>query len=205
MTELTRRKALVAGAIALAFLSIVAGALIALSDDEERTQTPSPSTTPTQTSEPSESPEPTETPEPSESPEPSGSQSPSLEDGRHFVYVKRASRLENGTTRIRFDLAYFYQGQRAEREAAERGDEVVSGYYIVNDNPRLRTLLLADEVEVEYIPESQCCQLQPWDIDSWSEAIGLSTNPGDYPGTNVPWWFTVKGGRITGIEQQYLP
>lgn len=202
MNELTKRKALVAGAIALAFLSIVAGALIALSDDEERTQTPSPSTTPTQTSEPSESPEPTETPEPSESPEPSGSQS--LEDGRHFVYVKRASRLENGTTRIRFDLAYFYQGQRAEREAAERGDEVVSGYYIVNDNPRLRTLPVAEDAEVEYIPLSQCCELQAGDIDAWVEAV-LETNPTDYGGTNVPWWFTVEGGRITGIEQQYLP
>ncbi len=131
--------------------------------------------------------------------------SPSLEDGHHFAYVKRASRSDNGQTRIRFDLAYFFQGQRAEREAAERGDEVVSGYYIVNDNPRLRTLRLADEVEVEYIPESGCCELQPWDIDSWFEAIGLSTNPGDYPGKNVPWWFTVEGGRITRIEQQYLP
>lgn len=204
MNELTRRKALVAGAIALAFLSIVAGALIALSDDEERGQTPGPSATPTQTSQPSGSPEPTETPEPSESPEPPASRSPSLEDGHHFVYVKRASRSDNGTTKVRFDLAYFYQGQRAEREAAERGDEVVSGYYIVNDNPRLRTLPVADAVEVEYIPSSQCCELQPGDIDAWVEAV-LETNPTDYAGTNAPWWFTVEGGRITRVEQQYLP
>jgi hypothetical protein len=197
MNEYTKRNALIAGAIALAFLSIVAGALIALSDDEERTQTPSPTPTPTQT------PEPSETPEPTETPEPSGTPSPSLADGHHFVYVTRASRAD-GTTRIRFDLAYFYQGQRAEREAAERGDEVVSGYYIVNDNPRLRTLPLADEVEVEYIPSSQCCELQTGDIDAWVEAV-LATNPTDYPGTTVPWWFTVEGGEITRIEQQYLP
>jgi hypothetical protein len=200
LNELTGRKALVAGAIALAFLSIVAGALIALSDDEERTQptSPTPSVTPTRT------PDPSETPEPTETPEPSGSQSPSLEDGHHFVYVKRASRSDNGKTKVRFDLAYFYQGQRAEREAAERGDEVVSGYYIVNDNPRLRTLPVGDEVEVEYIPSSQCCELQAGDIDAWVEAV-LETNPTDYGGTNVPWWFTVEGGQITRIEQQYLP
>jgi hypothetical protein len=200
VNERTKRSAMIAGAIALAFLSIVAGALIALSDDDERAQTtsPTPSTTPTQTAETSETPEPTETPEPSKSP------SPSLQDGRHFVYVKRAS-TSDGTTRIRFDLAYFYQGERAEREAAERGDEVVSGYYIVNDNPRLRTLRLADDVEVEYIPEDQCCELQPWDVDDWVEAIGLSTDPTNYPGANVPWWFTVEGGEITRIEQQYLP
>ena len=200
MNEDTKRNALIAGAIALAFLSIVAGALIALSDDDERAQSPSPTLdpTPTQTSEPSETPEPTATPEPN------GAPSPSLEDGRHFVYVTTATRSDSGRTRIRFDLAYFYQGERAEREAAERGDEVVSGYYIVNDNPRLRTLHVADDVEVAYIPSDQCCELQTGDIDAWIEAV-LETNPADYPGTNVPWWLTVDGGRITRIEQQYLP
>ncbi len=199
MNERTKKNALIVAAIVLALLSIGAGALIALSDDEERAQTPgpSPSQTPTQTSGPSDTPEPTETPEP-------GSQAPSLEDGHHFVYVKSASRSENGKAKVRFDLAYFYQGERAEREAAERGDEVVSGYYIVNDNPRLRTLPLADEVEVEYIPASRCCELQAGNLDAWIEAV-LEANPTDYPGTNAPWWFTVEGGRITRIEQQYLP
>jgi hypothetical protein len=198
--ERTKKNALIVGAIALALLSMGAGALIALSDDEQRAQTPgpSPTTTPAQTSGPSE------TPEPTEMPEPSGSQARSLEDGHHFVYVKSASRSENGKARVRFDLAYFYQGERAEREAAERGDEIVSGFYIVNDNPRLRTLPLADDVEVEYIPASRCCELQAGNLDAWIEAV-RETNPTDYPGTNVPWWLTVEGGRITRVEQQYLP
>jgi len=200
MNEPTKRSALIVGAIVLALLSIGAGAMIAFSDDDERagTTSPTPRATPAQSSDPSES------PDSSETPEPSVSGSPSLEDGRHFVYVQSATPRENGSTRVRFDLAYFYQGQRADREAAERGDEVVSGHYIVNDNPRLRTLPLADDVEVEYIPSSQCCELQSGDIDAWVEAV-LETNPTDYPGTNVPWWFTVEDGEITRIEQQYLP
>ena len=199
MDERMKRNALIVGAILLALLSISAGALIALTDDERaQTTGPTPSSTPTQTSEPSE------TPDPSETPEPSASRSPSLEDGHHFVYVTSANRSDGGMTRVRFDLAYFYQGARAEREAAERGDEVVSGYYIVNDNPRLRTMPLADDVEVEYIPSSQCCELQAGDVDAWVEAV-LETNPTDYAGTNAPWWLTVEGGRITLIEQQYLP
>jgi hypothetical protein len=197
MNERTKRNALIVGAVVLALLSIGAGALIALSDDAGQAETtgPTPSRTPTQTSEPTES---------SETPEPSVSGSPSLEDGRHFVYVESASRREDGSTSVRLDLAYFFRGERAEQEAAERGDEVVSGYYIVNDNPRLRTLPVADDVEVEYIPESFCCELQPGNIDAWLEAV-LETNPTDYPGTNVPWWFTVEGGEITRIKQQYLP
>ena len=95
-------------------------------------------------------------------------------------------------------------GERAEQEAAERDDEVVNGYYIVNDNDRLRTLPLAEEVEVDYIPVDACCELQSGDVDAWLEAV-LETNPTDYGGTDVPWWFTVDGGEITRIEQQYLP
>jgi hypothetical protein len=197
MNERTKRNALIVGAIVLALLSIGAGALIALSDDAERAETksPAPSRGPSETPEIGESPE---------TPEPSVSGSPILADGRHFVYVETASRREDGSKSVRFDLAYFYRGERAEQEAAERGDEVVSGYYIVNDNPRLRTLPVADDVEVEYIPESFCCELQPGNIDAWLEAV-LQTNPTDYPGTNVPWWFTVEDGEVTWIKQQYLP
>jgi hypothetical protein len=198
MNERTRRNALIVGAVGLAMLSIGAGALIAVSDGDERavTTSPTPSTTPILL--------PSESPEPSETPEPSGSESPVLEDGRHFVYVKRAS-TSGGGTEVRFDLAYFLTGAEGEEAAADHGDEFTNGYYIVNDNPRLRTLPLADEVEVAYIPASECCELQPWVIDDWLEAIGLSTNPSDSPGKNVPWWFTVEGGEITRIEQQYLP
>jgi hypothetical protein len=202
MDEHTKRNALIVGAVVLAILSIGAGALIALSSDDQRAQTtgPSPSSTPTQTSEPSGSSEPSA----SGTPEPSGPESPILADGHHFVYVKTAFRRADGSARVRFDLAYFYTGAKAEAAAADHGDEVVDGYYIVNDNPRLRTLPIADDVEVGYVPVSNCCELQPGNVDAWVEAV-LATNPTDYAGTNVPWWFTVEGGRITRIEQQYLP
>ena len=198
MDERSKRNALTIGAIALALLSVVAGALIALSDDAEPVAAPSPTPSATATVEPTGSPEPTETPEPSRS------ESPVLEDGHHFVYVTSASRLEDGTSEVEFDLALFYVGERAEQEAAERDDEVVNGYYIVNDNDRLRTLPLAEEVEVDYIPVDACCDLQSGDVNAWLEAV-LETNPTDYGGTDVPWWFTVDGGEIARIEQQYLP
>lgn len=202
MDEHTKRNALIVGAIVLALLSIGAGALIALSSNDERAQTtgPTPSSTPTQTPESSGSSEPSA----SQTPEPSGSESPVLEDGHHFVYVKAVLRLPDGSRRVRFDLAYFLTGAKAQAAAADHGDEVVDGYYIVNDNPRLRALPLADDVEVEYIPESNCCELQPGNVNAWVETV-LATNPTDYAGTNVPWWLTIEGGRITRIEQQYLP
>ena len=202
MDERTKRTSLIVGAIVLAVLAIGSGALIALSGDDERGESPSPTPSVTATDEPSV--EPTESPEPSESESPAPSESPVLEDGHHFVYVTSASRLEDGTSEVEFDLAYFYTDARAQQEAAERGDVAEDGYYIVNDNDRLRTLPLSADVEVEYIPEDLCCELQPGNIDAWLEAV-LETNQTDYSGKDVPWWFTVEGGQITRIEQQYLP
>jgi hypothetical protein len=202
MDERMKRNVLIVCAIVLALISIGSGALIALSGDDERAETSSETPSVTATNEPSA--EPTESPEPSGSETPKPSESPVLEDGHHFVYVTSASRLEDGTSEVEFDLAYFYVGERAEREAAERGDEAANGYYIVNDNDRLRTLPLADDVEVDYIPVGVCCDLQPGNIDAWLEAV-LQTNQTDYEGKNAVWWFSVEGGQITKIEQQYLP
>ena len=198
MDERAKRNALVAGAVVLALLSVASGALIALSsDDTERTQPgPSPTGAPSRTEEPSETPEASETPEPSES--------PILEDGRHFVFVREAARAEDGAATVTFDLAYFYRGDRAAEEAEAHGDEFLNDYYIVNDNPQLRTLPLADAVAVSYIPTSSCCEQRRGNIDAWLESV-LETNPTDYPGKNVPWWVTVRGGEITRIRQQYLP
>jgi hypothetical protein len=201
MDERMKRNALIAGAVLLALLSIGSGALIALSDDDGgRPTTPTTTSSPTPSAEPSVPPDPTMP----ESPEPPGGESPILEDGHHFVYVTSASRLEDGTSEVEFDLALFYVSEAAEREAAERDDEVVNGYYIVNENDRLRILPLADDVEVAYIPVDACCDLQRGNVDAWLEAV-LETNQTDYGGADVPWWFTVEGGEITQIEQQYLP
>ena len=203
MNERTRRNLLIAGAIALAVLSIVAGALIALSSDDGTeagpTTSPSASPSPEDGASPTESPAPTET----GSPEPPEPESAVLADGRHLVYVDTAFRPEDGPARVRFDLLYWYTGDEAEQVAAEHGTEATNGYYIENDNPRLRTLPLAEEVEVQYVPDGRCCELQPGDVDAWLESI-LQTEQTDYP-EDVPWWITVEGGQITRIEQQFLP
>jgi hypothetical protein len=200
MDERQRRTAIVAGAAALALLSVLAGALIAASDDDERA-TPIPTSSPIATTEPS----PSASPSPSTSPSASASPAPAeIEDGRHFVFVTDADRPEDGAATVTFDLAYFLTGAEGEQAAAEHGDEFVNGYYIVNDNPRLRTVPLADHVRVRYIPTGMCCELQPGNLDAWLESI-LETNPTDYDGKDVPWWITVRAGTITRIQQQYLP
>jgi hypothetical protein len=201
MNERTGRTVLVVGAIVLALLSIGAGALIAVSSEDGAA--PAPSTSPTRTPAASGSPSPTPEPSETDAPEPSESGSAILEDGRHLVYVDTAFPSEDGPARVRFDLVYFSTGAEAEEVAEDHGEDAPNGYYIENDNPRLRTLPLADEVEVAYVPEGRCCELQPGNVDAWLESV-LETAQTDYP-EDAPWWITVEGGRITRIEQQFLP
>ena len=205
MNEDRRRTLLVVGAIVLGLLSIAAGAVIALSGDERAAEAPNstPETTETTPTGP-QTPTPTASETESTTPSTSPTESPVLADGRHFVYVTEGARREDGSSTVTFDLAYFYRGGRAEQEAAERGDEVVNDYYIVNENPRLRTLSLADAVVVRYIPVDQCCDLQDGNVDAWLESV-LETNPTDYSGKDAAWWFRVEGGQITRIEQLFLP
>jgi hypothetical protein len=123
-----------------------------------------------------------------------------LADGRHFVFVESATASPGS---LRFDLAEFLTGPEAEQAAQDHGDEMVSGYYIVNDNPRLRRMPVSDAADVRYISVSQCCELVPGDWDAFVEAVDATAQT-DYDRT-APWWITIRGGRIVAIEQQYLP
>lgn len=200
MNERTRRNVLIAGAIALGLLSIGAGALIAVSDDEAQQATRGPSATPTATPSPSV----TEVPTPTEEPSPTPPRAV-LPDGNHFVFVTDGSRLEDGSVRVTLDLAYFYTGAEAQEAAAEHGDEAVNDYYIVNDNPRLRRIPIATDASVRYLPVgSGSTELVEGNLDAWLEAV-TETAQTDYGGRDVPWWFAVEDGVVTGIEQQYLP
>ncbi|HEX5937947.1 MAG TPA: hypothetical protein VFZ75_09715 [Actinomycetota bacterium] len=205
MNEARERTLLVVGAIVLALSAIGSGALIARSSDDGRaTEGSIPTLDPTSSPTPAATPSPTPAQTPSETPVAQPSASPVLADGRHFVYVTDAARRGDRPSTVTFDLGYFYRGERAEQEAAERGDEVVNDIYIVNENPRLRTLPLGDIVVVRYIPVDRCCDLQDGDVDAWLGSI-LGQDPTDYPGKDAAWWFRVDGGRITRIEQQFLP
>lgn len=145
-----------------------------------------------------------------ESPEPSESESPTpeaeLEDGRHFGYIRSVD-VEAQT--MRFDLAYFLTGEEANDAAAEHGDEVPvpNDYYIVNDNPRLRTLRIDPGVEVWVIDWTDCCDLVRGEIQPFVDAFETRHHPWDalYQGRQAPYWVTVEDGVVVKIEVQYLP
>ncbi|MGZ8630402.1 MAG: hypothetical protein ACXWZF_05480 [Actinomycetota bacterium] len=158
---------------------------------------PSPSETPAPSPTGASSPIGTTAPTITSSPTPAAE---TLGDGRYFVSVESATATPGS---LRFDLAEFLTGTDAEEAAQDHGDEVVSGYYIVNDNPRLRRMPVSSTVEVRYIPVSRCCELVPGDWDAFVGAVDGTTQT-DYD-ASAPWWITIRGGTIVSVDQQYLP
>jgi hypothetical protein len=133
----------------------------------------------------------------------------SLEDGRHFGYV-RAVDADAGTTE--FDLAYWLSGKEADRayqEATGNTGHVPNDYFVVNDNPMLRTLALAPDVRLRLLDWNHCCEtFFDGDLALFAEAIGQQTDVTDgdliYRGQSQ-WWITVENGVVTEIEEQYSP
>lgn len=95
------------------------------------------------------------------------------------------------TTTLGLDLACFYVGAVAEAEAASRGDEVNNDYYVVNDNPAVRSLPLAASADAE------CVELEP-------TLTMVACTPAEVA---ADWtvWVRVVDGEVDRILEQYLP
>jgi hypothetical protein len=183
---------------------IVLGAVLALgllaagcTDDGSTvasgTQTPSP-VEPTSSGPTSAA---SETPTESEPPIPP----PAIEEGRHFVFVRRT----NGTS-LTFDLAEFYSGEEANEIAGERGDEVPvpNDVYIVNDNPKLRTVAVATDATVKVYDWTRCCDDHTRiGFDEFARYVAEPTD--EFHGTSSPYWIRVRDDEIVAIAEQYLP
>jgi hypothetical protein len=132
-----------------------------------------------------------------------------LPDGRYFGFVKD---VDAASGSMSFDLACFYTGEEANRQAATRGDEVPvpNDVYVVNDNPRTRPLTLAPSIELQLIDWNECCETAPGaDLDAFATAIdasGFTTIGGwRYNGQNSSYWVTIEGDDVVLIEEQFLP
>ncbi len=200
------RTPMIVALVVVGLLTLVGGYLLGSSGGDQAAPSGSPAAGITPTDEPS----PTEAPDvtPTQTAEPSSTQEPpltDLEDGRHFVRVEQVILPEKGLREVEFDLAYFLTGDEAEAAAAQRDDEVLNGYYIVNDNPKSRRLPVSDDATVSYVPDSVCCELQPGDLDTWVDSMN-EVVMSDYPDAEVSWWWlTVEDGQVVEIEHQWVP
>jgi hypothetical protein len=145
----------------------------------------------------------------SPSPSPTASALPAeLDDGRHFGFVRSVD-AEAGT--FVYDLAEFLTGEEANQAAVEdgaieEGDSVPNDYYIRNQNPRLRTLTLAEDARIQILDWAHCCdEFLDAELESFAQGFEEDDPTGTYRGETSPYWVTVEDGVVTQIQEQYLP
>lgn len=125
-----------------------------------------------------------------------------LDDGRHPVRIVAVS---NGDKTVRFDLIQWLTGEAANKAAAEDGEESPppNDYYIRNVNPKLRTLATAPSVTVTVnvlAAEETGSAVKDTEIT----LAKLAGYPRDRVRDAV-FWLTVSHGKVTRIEEQFVP
>jgi hypothetical protein len=148
---------------------------------------------------------------PSESGSPVASGSPVIEDGRNFAFVTAVDASASQPT-VTYDLAYFLTGDAATQAAKDHGDEAPppNDYYIVNDNPALRTVPLAPNARLVLLDWKHCCD-QTFDgvLSDFADAVNgdaeMTVDGHVYKGPMSPYWLIARDGQIVRIEEQYLP
>ncbi len=140
-----------------------------------------------------------------------------IEDGRYFGYV-RDVQTGSGRTYLVVDYAQFLTGEAAARAAAEAGEESPppNDYFIVNANPKLRTIpispaarVLLAEWEDHHDPaDPVAVPIAVW-TDRLTEVLEGTTPADEEPYLHLlldlGYWFTIHGGTITVVEQQWVP
>ncbi len=142
---------------------------------------------------------------PAEEPESETPTTDATESGRQFCYVTNIETTAEDTF-ITVDYAQFLMGDEAAATAAARGDESPppNDYYIVNDNPRLRTFPVQAGSMVQVHQGDPNLEAYTITLGQWQDRfIGMS--PGMEVVRHVPYWITLEDGVVVAIEEQYLP
>ncbi len=122
-----------------------------------------------------------------------------LPDGTWFGYVTGPS-LEQ----LEFDLACWFSGAGAIEATLEDGEESPppNDYYIRNTSTDTRTLGVADDVAVEWLPPEDIATLTPIEYDEWIRLREeTEAERGWLPGV----WIEIADGEVISIEEQYQP
>ena len=146
-------------------------------------------------------------PSASTSPEPSTAFATDVADGRYIAYVHEVDAGADPAT-VLFDRAEFLTGDAANRYARDHGLEtpVPNDNLIVNDNPLLRLMPLAPDVEIDVIDYSRCSSAcERLDAGAFADLLTMSKPFADgvHMGPAAPYWLTIRGGTVVKIEEQF--
>jgi hypothetical protein len=123
------------------------------------------------------------------------------DNGKHFGYVKKVF-TSGGDVQITIDYALFYTGKAAEQVAKAHHDVADNDYYIVNDNPLLRTFRVGSSATIGYEQSADNSDLT-WISPEAFKALWVA--PG---GTGVRangYWIWLDKAIVTKMAEQFVP
>jgi hypothetical protein len=132
-------------------------------------------------------------------------------DGKNAAYL---TRVDTSAKTVTFDVVQFLSDDAAtkayKRDHPGETEGPPEGYYIVNDNPQLRTVPVSPQVQVKVVnfdaPDAATKPIKFADLPKFfANASQYKPDPGDKRLATNPFWVTVSHGQITVIEEQYLP
>jgi hypothetical protein len=134
----------------------------------------------------------------------SPSATPILEDGEHYAFL--TSVKVGSTNTVTFDLIEFLTGDDANKACvAHKAPECPppNDYFIVNDNPKLRTLPASPSVAVKVLASMGSTDLISISFGSIpSHFAGVATSTQLSP---LPFKLVVSGGAVVAMEEIFLP
>jgi hypothetical protein len=142
-----------------------------------------------------------------------GAEAPPATDGAAPPTVERQPGMVVAVTGapgayvLRIDYVLFLTGAEANAAATAHGDESPppNGYYVVNDNPRIREFPIQSGIPVSVVTNDDGTSDSDGHtitLAQWVAALG-GPSADAYKGSI--YWITISDGTITAIEAQYVP
>ncbi len=129
-----------------------------------------------------------------------------LADGRHAVQI---TEVDVAGRTVTVDVVQFLTGDEAIAAYQEDAPDDPEGAppndcWVRNDNPRLRTLSLAEDTSVSVVRlgEASGTSNTPWTVEDLPEHLDERRIDGQPSGI---FWLTLEGGVVTSIDEQYIP
>ena len=147
---------------------------------------------------------PTSTPTPTQPATRPATKATTATPGSDFGFI-RSWTAKTGTLYLRFDRAVLLTGNAADAASAAHGGEspVPNDYYIQNDNPRLREVVIADQARVI---GSQHLTGSPGPNPSSLKALLTFVHNGGPQLAATPFHLTYDdNGLVTQVREQYVP
>lgn len=121
-----------------------------------------------------------------------------LAETDEFGLVVRAERRD-GAIQVTVDRVDSLTGGEGERAAMARGADFSNDHVEVNDSPRTREYVLADDVVIWQSNPFEVGSPQRMTVAEWLAYLRTDQ------GRQAMFHFDLSGGRVVGIEEQYFP